>query len=87
MQRSYRQIQEYKTEILSLKEQRKTKREIADQLGFTKEQIHNFISRYNENQRKLEAGIAIKRKGKPPKNYVVSEQDTVAELTLMRTDV
>ena len=28
----------------------------------------------------MEAGIALKRKGRPPKNYVVSEQDKVAEL-------
>ncbi|MBQ8599760.1 MAG: hypothetical protein IJ407_00750 [Clostridia bacterium] len=38
------------------------------------------MNRYNTNQRKLEAGIALKRKGRPPKDYVVSEQDKVAEL-------
>ena len=43
-------------------------------------QLKNFINRHNTNQRKLEAGIALKRKGRPPKNYVVSEQDKVAEL-------
>ena len=35
---------------------------------------------YNERQRKLAAGIALKRKGRPPKDYVVSEQDKVSEL-------
>jgi hypothetical protein len=43
-------------------------------------QLKNFINRHNTNQRKLEAGIALKRKGRPPKNYVVSEQDKVTEL-------
>lgn len=80
MPRSYRHIKEYEAEILSLKEQGKTRREIAEQLGLTKDQIHCFITRYNRNQRKLEAGIALKRKGRPPKDYVVSEQDKVAEL-------
>ena len=42
--------------------------------------MRNFIHRRNRNLRKLEAGIAIKRKGRPPKDYVVSEQDKVAEL-------
>ena len=48
--------------------------------GFTYEQVHNFISRYNINQRKLAAGIALKRKGRPPKDYAVTEEDKVAEL-------
>lgn len=80
MHRSYRRIKEYETEIFKLKEQGYTKREIGEKFGLTKEQIHNFISRYNTNQRKTAAGIALKRKGRPPKDYVVSEQDKVAEL-------
>lgn len=28
----------------------------------------------------METGIALKRKERPPKNYVLSEQDKVAEL-------
>lgn len=80
MPRSYRHIQEYETEILKLKEQGMTLREIGEQLGFTYNQVHNFITRYNAKQRKIAAGIAIKRKGRPPKDYAVSEQDKVAEL-------
>jgi len=67
-------------EILRLKEDGYTKREIGENLGFSYEQIHNFISRYNEKQRRITAGVALKRKGRPPKEYVVSEQDKVAEL-------
>ena len=80
MPREYRRIKEYETEILSMKEQGKTLREIGEELGFTYKQLHNFITRYNTNQRKLAAGIALKRKGRPPKDYVISEQDKVAEL-------
>ena len=80
MSREYRHIKEYEKEILELKEQGITKREIGAKLGFSLEQVHNFISRHNERQRKLAAGIALKRKGRPPKDYVVSEQDKVAEL-------
>ena len=32
------------------------------------------------NQRRLAAGIALKRKGRPPKDIVVSEQNKVTEL-------
>ncbi len=80
MSREYRHIKEYEKEILELKEQGITKREIGAKLGFSLEQVHNFISRHNERQRKLAAGIALKRKGRPPKDNVVSEQDKVAEL-------
>ena len=80
MPREYRHIQEYEKEILELKRQGLTKREIGNKLGFSKEQIHNFISRYNENQRRISAGIALKRKGRPPKDYVVREEDKIAEL-------
>ena len=80
MPRSYRHIKEYEKEILQLKEQGLTKKEIGQKLGLSFEQIHNFISRHNEKQRKLEAGIALKKKGRPPKDYVVREEDKVEEL-------
>lgn len=80
MARSYRRIQEYEEEILRLKEEGKTKREIGKIFGFSCEQIHNLISRYNARQRKIEAGIAIKRKGRPPKDYQISEEDKAAQL-------
>ena len=80
MPRSYRHIKAYEREILELKAEGKTLREIGVMYGFTYEQVHNFISRYNINQRKLAAGIALKRKGRPPKDYAVTEEDKVAEL-------
>ena len=80
MPRGYRHIKEYEKEILELKEQGMTLRSIGEKYGFTYDQVHNFISRHNERQRKLAVGIAIRKKGRPPKDYVVSEQDKVAEL-------
>lgn len=80
MPRKYKHIKEYEKEILKLKEQGKTNREICKKFGFELKQLENFINRYNRNQDKLAAGIALKRKGRPPKDYVVSEQDKIAEL-------
>ena len=80
MSREYRHIKQYEKEILELKEQGLTKREIGEKLGFSKEQIHNFISRHNEKQRKIAAGIAIKKKGRPAKDSVVTEEDKLADL-------
>ena len=55
MPRSYRNISMYEQEILEKKSQGKTLREIGNQLGFSYEQVHNFISRHNEKQRKIAA--------------------------------
>ena len=80
MPRSYRHIKEYEKEIYELKRKGLTNREIAEKFGFELEQVKGLIKRHNANERKLAAGIALKRKGRPPKEYVVSEQDKVAEL-------
>ena len=80
MPRSYRHIKEYEKEILELKEQGMTLQEIGKKYGFTYEQVHNFISRHNEKQRRVSAGISLKKKGRPPKNYVVTEEMKINEL-------
>ena len=80
MPREYRRMLDYEKEILKMREEGKAKREICEAFGFTMKQVTNFVTRHNSRQRKLAAGIAIKKKGRPPKDYVVSEQDKVAEL-------
>ena len=80
MPRSYRHIKEYEKVILELRESGLTRQEIAEKLGLSKIQIKNFINRHNKSQLKLESGIVPKKRGRPPKDYVVSEKDTIAEL-------
>lgn len=80
MPRSYRHIKEYEKEIYELKEKGLTNREIAEKFGFELKQVKDLIRRHNVNERKLAAGIALKRKGRPSKDYVVSDQDKVSEL-------
>ena len=80
MTRSYGHIQQYEKEILELKKQGLTLRQIGERLGFSQKQVHNFITRYNEKQRKLAAGIVLRRKGRPPKDDKYTETDKVNEL-------
>ena len=47
MSREYKHIQQYETEILRLKSEGYTHREIGQKLGFTKIQVKNFVGRYN----------------------------------------
>ena len=80
MPRSYRHIKEYELELNELRKQGLTEKEIGEKLGFSYKQVHNFFYRQRVTKRKLAVGIVLKRKGRPPKEYAVSEQDKVAEL-------
>ena len=80
MSREYRHIEMYEKEIIELWEQGKTLREIGEQLGFTHKQVQEFKTRYNRKQKKIALGIAIKKKGRPSKDSVVTEEDKLADL-------
>ena len=80
MPREYRHIQQYENEIINLWNDGKSLREIGEKFGFTYKQMREFKTRYNRKQKKLAAGIALKKKGRPPKDYVVSEENKIAEL-------
>ena len=68
MSREYNNIKEYEREILELKKQGLTNRQIRERLGFSREKIKNFFGQYNEKQRKTFSGIEIKPKGRPRKD-------------------
>ena len=68
MSKSYRHIQQYEKEMLELKSEGVTVREIGERFGLTYEQTHDFFKRYNRKQRKLSEGIVIKPKGRPSKD-------------------
>ena len=80
MPREYSHIEQYESEIIKLKEEGYTHREIGEKFGLTKKQIKGFFSRYHRKQAKIAAGVTLRKKGRPPKDYVVSEQDKIAEL-------
>ena len=80
MPREYRHIEMYEKEIIQLWEQGKTLREIGEQLGFTHKQVQEFKTRYNRKQKKIAAGISIKKKGRPANDSVVTEEDKLADL-------
>ena len=80
MARKYGHIELYEKEIIQLWEEGKSLREIGELLGFTLKQVQDFKTRYNRKQRKIAAGIAVKKKGRPAKDSVVTEEDKLADL-------
>ena len=65
MPREYRHIKQYETEIISLKEQGLTYREIGERLGCSREKIKDFFKRYQRNQKKMLSGIVVNPQGRP----------------------
>lgn len=80
MARSYRRIQQYGKEIMELKEQGLTQREIGERLEFTKKQVKEFFHREHRKERKIAAGIVSKKRGRPPKDDKYTETDKINEL-------
>ena len=80
MPREYRHIEQYEKEIIELQKQGLSQRQIGERLGLRKEQIKGFVRRQREKDRKIAAGVAIKKKGRPAKDSVVTEEDKLADL-------
>ena len=64
MSKSYRHIKQYEKEILELKEQGLSKREIGEKFGLSKEQIKDFLKR---ERRKKQKNTSVKKAGRPRK--------------------
>lgn len=79
MPREYRHIEQYEKEILELRKQGLTKREIGEKFGFSKEQIKGVLQRKRRREEKLSYGILPKKRGRPPKEQT-TQRNTAAEL-------
>ena len=65
--RKWTNIKAVEAEIIKMREEGRTRQEIADALGLEKAQIKNWISRYNREQARLAAGLSQSGEGVPEK--------------------
>jgi len=63
--------------IIQMRAEGRSRQEIADSLGLTKEQIKNWVRRYNQRLKKQAAGIPSIPKGRPRKDYELTEDNRV----------
>ena len=77
--RKYANIKEVEPQIIVMREAGMTRQEIADELGLEKEQIKNWVSRYNRRG-------ALKAKGRPRKDGQPPRQDIHKELERLRME-
>ena len=76
--RNYTHVQEWLPEIKAMLAKGKTQREVAEYYGFRDKQVvKELLKRERRKERKLEAGIIPRPKGRPRKNAV--PRDIVAE--------
>ena len=68
MPREYRHLKQYEKELLELKAEGLTHREIGERLGFEAIKVKRFFERYRTNQKKISAGIIMRPKGRPRKS-------------------
>ena len=86
--RKYTHIKALEKEILVMREGGKLRQEIADHFGLRKEQIKNWINRYNRAQKKLAAGIPPRPQGRPRKDAVPvsKEAEQAYEINRLRME-
>ena len=84
--RKYTHIKGIEMQIVSMREAGMTRQEIADELGLEKEQIKNWVARYNRRKADLLQGLPTRPKGRPRKDGQPPRQDPQKELERLRME-
>ncbi len=73
----------YQGKIIQEHAQGATTNELAKQYGKTYDTIRSIIKSENKKKRQITVGIALKKRGRPAKDCVVTEENKIAELRYM----
>lgn len=87
MPRSYTKVEELAAAVFERKAKGETNRQIAESYGLTQTQIEQLVNRQNRKRKKLEAGIVIRPKGRPPKMPQTPEAAQEQEICQLRMAV
>ena len=74
---SKQKLRDNETIIIAMREAGKTRQEIANELGLTKEQIKSWVNRYNKKLKKQAEGIPTLPTGRPRKDYELTDENRV----------
>lgn len=73
-------------DLLGMKEDGRTNREIADHFGLNLKQIKNVLNRYRRNEKNREVGISLNVKGRPRKRFQTQEEKILTENTQLKME-
>ena len=74
---SKQKLRDNEERIIAMREAGKSRREIAEDLGLSETQIKNWVNRYNRRLRKQAKGIPTLPKGRPRKDYELTDENKV----------
>jgi len=86
MARKYTHVKVHEEEIMKLHAEGRTRREIGERYGLTREQVKELVKRYNRRKKKEEAGILPSQRGRPLKRYVLPEQEKDNEIRRLKME-
>ena len=84
--RKWTNIKAFEGLIIEMRDAGKTRQEIADALGLDKIQVKNWINRQNKKQASIEAGLPPKRRGRPRKKEMTSEEECKNEIRRLKME-
>ena len=79
-------MDKYQGDGQKMREEGRTRQEIADTLGLEKEQIKNWINRYNREQARLAARLPPKRRGRPRGNGYTTIEECQYEIQRLKIE-
>jgi len=87
MARRYTHLKALEEQIMKMKEEGKTNREIAEHFGFKdKYVVKHLVSRRNRNERKAQEGILPRHRGRPPKEGLATEKGKDYEINRLKME-
>ena len=86
MPRTYRHVKGLEEEIFIMKAEGKTNREIRELYGLSKKQMANLITRHNRREEKKAKGIIPLRRGRPPKDTLITDKEKDYEIKRLRME-
>ena len=84
--RKYVQIKFIEDQIVLMRAEGMTNREIADHFGLNLKQIKNWVNRHNRMQKNLAVGIVPKPKGRPRKDGQPPHQNEKKDIERLRME-
>ena len=85
MTRKWTDIQSMERSILQMRQQGRTRQEIANALNLDKAQIKNWIQRFNRKQ--ANPSVPLKRKGRPRKRPISDPQAMALRIRELEREV